>query len=346
MKKTNSYKIKNLFVLLFIVLFTGCIGPLVEIVKVPPDIQKKLIDEIEISDINTLNRSHYKIIQPITATSCKNLITDKAPSVEDAINQLRYKAFKLGANAIINLNCYTEGTNYSKNCWSSVTCDGIAIKIDKNFNKNNNGSNISSGTGFFIHKNGFLLTNSHIISNHKNVYAYINNNKYQAKLIAEDIVNDIALLKIDYSAKPIPLQFINNSKIGTEITVIGYPMIGIQGNEIKATFGQINSVSGFSGDLRMFQISAPIQPGNSGSPLINEYGEVIGIVTSTLNQIEVLKSTGSLSQNVNYAIKIFYAQPLLNQGQVDIEIIKDRQQQTKTQLIENIAECVVLIVAE
>ena len=96
-----------------------------------------------------------------------------------------------------------------------------------------------------------------------------------------------------------------------EVLVLGYPLIALQGQEQKATVGRINALSGFQGDVRYFQIDAPIQPGNSGGPLLNARGEVVGVVTATLDPVGTLRATGSLPQNVNYAVKADYMIPLL-----------------------------------
>jgi len=190
-------------------------------------------------------------------------------------------------------------------------------KYDKKYNTNNvvekenkdkpKSNLISTGTGFFISNDGFLLTNSHVVENSSNVSIIFNGVEVVASVVARDSVNDIALLKIDIKTVGIPLEVSKKTLKGSEISILGYPNIGLQGNEQKATFGYINSNSGMKGDLRYYQMSAPIQAGNSGSPVLNNSGSVIGIATSTLNQSAVIKSTGNLAQNVNYAMKITYA---------------------------------------
>jgi S1-C subfamily serine protease len=98
---------------------------------------------------------------------------------------------------------------------------------------------------------------------------------------------------------------------GSEVMTLGYPLIHIQGQEQKATFGHINFLSGVGNDIRFFQTDVPIQPGNSGGPLLSKKGQVVGIVTATLDQVTTFKKSGSLPQNVNYALKSDYTIPLL-----------------------------------
>lgn len=105
---------------------------------------------------------------------------------------------------------------------------------------------------------------------------------------------------------------------------MGYPLIGLLGQEQKATFGRVNSLSGPLGDFRFIQIDVPIQPGNSGGPLLNKHGQAIGVVVATLNQLEAWKAGGTIPQNVNYAIKSDYALPLIeasvsSQGKTKID---------------------------
>jgi S1-C subfamily serine protease len=205
---------------------------------------------------------------------------------------------------------------------------------------------ISTGTGFFISNDGYILTNSHVIEGSKNISIILNGKSVSATLVDHDGSNDIALLKVNKTVKGLPIELKKKIKQGTDITVLGYPNIGLQGNEQKATFGYINANSGIQGDTRYYQISSPIQPGNSGSPLVNEKGIVIGIASASLNQSAAIKSTGTLAQNVNYAVKIAYALPMLiNHGVNYIEPSSQRNK-NKTALIESISDSVVLVVAE
>ena len=191
-----------------------------------------------------------------------------------------------------------------------------------------------------------FLTNNHVIDGSLNISVIINGKAVKATLIDHDKSNDIALLKVDAKVEGLAIELKKKIKQGTEIAVLGYPNIGLQGNEQKATFGYINANSGLQGDTRYFQISSPIQPGNSGSPMLNAQGVVIGIASASLNQSAAIETTGTLAQNVNYAIKIAYALPMLiNHGVDYIEPTKLKTFE-KTKLIESISNSVVLVVAE
>ncbi len=100
-------------------------------------------------------------------------------------------------------------------------------------------------------------------------------------------------------------------RTGDRVFTVGYPYPDLLGVEAKLTDGIINAQSGIGGDIRVLQMSAPVQKGNSGGPLLNMRGEVVGVVVSRLSAAKILKMTGELPQNANYAIKAAYLGPLL-----------------------------------
>lgn len=166
-----------------------------------------------------------------------------------------------------------------------------------------------SGTGFAL-KNGYIVTNYHVVENAETIHIQgINGDlekKYKATIIATDKYNDLALLQIlddsfngfnsiPYSVKT-PV-----SDVGEEVFVLGYPLTSTMGDEIKLTTGVISSKTGYQGDVSLYQISAPIQPGNSGGPLFDYKGNLVGIVNA--------KHTGA--ENVGYAIKTSYLSNLV-----------------------------------
>lgn len=166
-------------------------------------------------------------------------------------------------------------------------------------------ASISSGTGFVITKDGLVVTNDHVVGTGTR-YQFIDATKrsYQARLIARDRRNDLALLQVDGGHFP-PLKLRPSATIrkGEAVLTVGYPHPDIQGVESKVTEGIINSFSGLGDDQRYYQMSVPIQQGNSGGALATMDGTVVGIVVSKLSASYMLKYSGDLPQNVNYAIK-------------------------------------------
>lgn len=170
---------------------------------------------------------------------------------------------------------------------------------------NDEGNNINakswSGSGFAL-DNGYFVTNFHVVENAKKILIYGINGDFSspfvASIVATDKFNDIAILKINDSRfagfGKIPYSIkASTSEVGEDVYVLGYPLTATMGEEIKYTTGVISSKTGYQGNVSLYQISAPIQPGNSGGPLFDTKGNIIGIVNS--------KHTGA--EGVGYAIK-------------------------------------------
>ena len=172
----------------------------------------------------------------------------------------------------------------------------------------------SNGSGLVISKSGYIVTNHHVTENASSIeveFKYKNNIvSFNARVIKEDILNDLAIIKIDDSRfsgfSSIPYTYkLGNADVGTKIYAYGYPMaLEIMGKEVKITDGIISSRTGYQGDITKYQISAPIQGGNSGGPLFDEYANLIGINSSGLKKY--------LSDNVGYSIKANYLMNLID----------------------------------
>ena len=165
-------------------------------------------------------------------------------------------------------------------------------------------SSIITGTGFFISTNGYLITNAHVVRD-KTTYAIrdLRGQFYRAQLVSQDSGKDLALLKIDASVPALMVGDSTKVKKGQHVFAVGFPQISIQGNESKITDGIISSFSGLRDNDRWFQISVPIQGGNSGGPLVTESGMVVGVVVASVNVAKFYSTVGDLPQNVNFAIK-------------------------------------------
>ncbi len=162
----------------------------------------------------------------------------------------------------------------------------------------------SSGTAFFVTGDGKLVTNHHVVSGAQTIEVALNEEEVvEARLLHDDPINDLAILEVDAVRAPLRLRSGNGLDKGDEVFTLGFPVPSLQGLEIKATFGHVNALSGISGDERYVQIDVPIQPGNSGGPLFNQRGEVVGVVTATLDPRQTMTTAGYLPQNVNYALK-------------------------------------------
>jgi S1-C subfamily serine protease len=250
-------------------------------------------------------------------------MADKTPN-----NDVYVKFTKGQMNTIIDSDEYT----YKKKYPSTRTEESA------------NSSQTWSGTGFAL-KSGYIVTNYNVVDNATSIFIQGTNGtlkkNVQASVIAVDKINDLALLKVADSAfigfRSIPYSIQTSvSEVGEDIFVLGYPLISTMGDEIKLTTGIISSKSGFLGDMALYQISAPIQPGNSGGPVFNNKGNLIGIVTA--------KHKGT--ENVGYAIKTSYLNNLV-ESSISSSILPANNQLTGLSLSEKVKKlknCVFMII--
>lgn len=164
---------------------------------------------------------------------------------------------------------------------------------------------VYSGTGWPVGR-GYILTNDHVLGSSSHITITMNNGKtVPAQVVTTDRANDLALLSVaDATQLPPSLPLARGPvPIGSRVFTIGYPHVDVMGHTPKLTSGIISAEAGVEDDKRLYQISVPVQAGNSGGPLIDMQGEVVGIVTAKLNAMAILRQSGDLPENVNYAIK-------------------------------------------
>jgi len=161
----------------------------------------------------------------------------------------------------------------------------------------------SSGSGFFITEDGFLITNEHVVIQATQVRLVTSAGFISARVVKVDAANDLALLKAEGKFSALPVVSSRALRMGNAVSTVGFPNIGLQGFAPKLAKGEIASLSGAGDDARYFQISAPLQPGNSGGALVDERGSVVGVVSAKLSARAALAASGSLPENVNYAVK-------------------------------------------
>ena len=177
-------------------------------------------------------------------------------------------------------------------------------------------SSLTKGTGFLFSSSNFVITNYHLVENSKSITVkLLHGQDIKAEVVANDKTSDIAFLKLDrppdMSIGKIALGDSSEVRSGDKVFTIGYPLSNILGSKPKYSEGVINAISGVGNDPKSFQISIPIQPGNSGGPLFNGNGDVIGIVTSSLDAKATSQVSGNIPQNVNFAIKSVFIKNLL-----------------------------------
>jgi S1-C subfamily serine protease len=168
------------------------------------------------------------------------------------------------------------------------------------------------GSGFFVTRDGYLLTNFHVVKDAEKIKVEYKRQVFEAKVIVTDTFDDLAVLKVDGSTFPaLAISAKDTVDLGQQVFTIGFPNIEVQGTDPKYTDGRISSLNGMQDDQTEYQISVPVQPGNSGGPLCDANGQVVGVVVARLNDMAVMKMSGAVPQNVNYAVKAQPARQLL-----------------------------------
>ncbi len=170
----------------------------------------------------------------------------------------------------------------------------------------------STGTAWSV-ATGYAVTNHHVIAGKSTVYLLNEQGeKIPAIVAASDVEHDIALLRVDQGKLPPALLLASsNARLGTSVFTIGFPRVDIMGKTPKLSLGIISSVNGLSDDPTSYQVSVPIQPGNSGGPLVNMRGEVVGLITTMLGSASAGNSEPTPLPNINYALKADYIEALL-----------------------------------
>ncbi|MCF1503996.1 serine protease [Afifella sp. H1R] len=155
------------------------------------------------------------------------------------------------------------------------------------------------GSGFFVDEN-HIVTAGHVVED-CGAIEIVGYGK--ASLLRTDATNDLAVLEsLGRSGTPAKLRR-GPVRLGEEIVALGYPLTIAMADTLTVTGGNVNALSGLGGDSRILRISAPIQPGNSGGPLVDRNGNIVGLVTSKLDELRTLEIAGTLPQNVNFALK-------------------------------------------
>jgi len=179
----------------------------------------------------------------------------------------------------------------------------------------------ATGSGFYVNRDGYVVTNHHVVSECVALTVNQGGNEGAATLVAKDPDHDLALLRTNTK----PERFARFAEIGVQarlgdsVITVGYPLYGVLSATPSVTTGSVSSLAGLQDSPAQLQISAPIQPGNSGGPLLGERGQVHGIVQSSIDAVRLARYTGSLAQNINFAVKASHATALMLKSDIQFE---------------------------
>jgi S1-C subfamily serine protease len=162
----------------------------------------------------------------------------------------------------------------------------------------------SSGTGFFVTAEGAVITNAHVVEDCSTIRVTSDQGTSAiAKVVARDGRNDLALLGTGLAARK-AAAFRTSIRLGESVEAFGYPLTEVLAKSGNFTLGNVSALVGLGEDSRYVQISALVQPGNSGGPLLDQNGNLVGVVSAKLDALKLMLATnGDIAQNVNFAIK-------------------------------------------
>jgi S1-C subfamily serine protease len=183
----------------------------------------------------------------------------------------------------------------------------------------------TSGSGIVMSEQGHIITNHHVVNNCSSHEVFDEDNRpVKASLLASDPQRDIALLQADKNYSTVARVRTDTApKLGESIIVVGYPLVGVLGTKPTVGFGHVSSTTGIRNNPAQMQISVPVQRGNSGGPVFDQAGNIIGMVVSKLDALKIARRMGDLPQNVNFAIRGEVLSDFLQKNNVEFTASED-----------------------
>ena len=161
---------------------------------------------------------------------------------------------------------------------------------------------IGSGTGFIVSRDGHIISNNHVVGVCKKVMTYQDGKEIYLDILATDKINDLGLIKGKIKTKNVLSIKSDGAELGEDIVAFGYPLAQQLSDSVKLTKGIVSSLSGMDNNYSQIQIDAAIQPGNSGGPVMNMNGQVVGVASSGLSKLYMARKTKYIPENVNFAV--------------------------------------------
>lgn len=203
-----------------------------------------------------------------------------------------------------------------------------------------------TGTGFVISSNGHIVTNHHVIDGCGEITGNLSGEApVKLRLVSSDETNDLALLQAPTPFKEVAIINQNSVQTGDGVVAIGYPYHGLLTSDFTVTTGIVSSLSGVFNDTRYLQISAAVQPGNSGGPLLDFTGALVGVVSGKLDAIKMARATGNIPENINFAIKTGALRDFLDNSVVMYRVTERREMKKETAEIAKSARGFTLLIS-
>ena len=188
-------------------------------------------------------------------------------------------------------------------------------------------ADLTSGSGVVIGANGEVLTNSHVVEKCAKITVRSSSAASAAFLVARDEKNDLAVVRTKLPlSSAVAFREGGPVRAGDAVVALGYPLSGLLATTANLSVGNVSALAGLGDDSRYLQISAPVQPGNSGGPLLDASGHLVGIVTAKLDAMRIARFTGDVPQNVNFALKAEVARTFLDSKDIAYQTARSEQQ--------------------
>ncbi len=198
----------------------------------------------------------------------------------------------------------------------------------------------ATGTGWYVAPGGYMVTNAHVVDGCKMVTL---KSGAQLEVLDVQVEEDLALLKGTASVTHLALRDGRAARLAEDVLIAGYPLGGILSSGINVTVGTVSALLGMGDDDRRFQFTAPVQPGNSGGPVLDTSGNVIGVVVSKLNAMNIQQEVGDIPQNVNFGIALKNVVTFLDANDVPYERKVSNTPKDKVDLAEIARDSTVLL---
>lgn len=236
---------------------------------------------------------------------------------------------------------FTNAEEYIK----QQTTQQIIAEVEKPNERQENTSSdeneiipISSGSGFFVNKNGYLVSNYHVVEMCQYILAVMDGDLLNVKVVASDITNDLIVGKVEELSNNNFLALSSDGAfLGDNVIAAGFPLAGTLSDNLKVTRGIVSSMSGLNNNYSEYQIDAAVQSGNSGGPLIDASGNVVGVVVAQLNKYKLLQEREIIPENVNFAVKSQNVSVFLSANNIDF-ISKDSKKVIQNRVVAESAE--------
>jgi S1-C subfamily serine protease len=201
-----------------------------------------------------------------------------------------------------------------------------------------------TGSGFVVNSNGHIVTNQHVIDGCTSLIVSTRTRKEEGVIVAEDDRNDIAVILVAHPiAHPLNVRTEPKIKLAEDVIALGFPLQSILAKQLHVTSGDVTALAGMRSDTRFIQVSAPIQPGNSGGPIVDQYGNVVAMATAKLNAVVVAGATGDVPQNINFGLKSAVITNFLDAYHIPYSRNVKNEIRDKTKIVASIEDSVVFV---